>query len=823
MVRIISLIQIYLLSFTLYAQELNFRTLELADFQDTIPEKLIDDLKEKRVVLLGEQSHGDGATFEMKVMLIKQLHKRLGFNVIAFESGLYDCYKASMLSQKQPHTSISHYRDAVFPMWSETNSFSELIEYIESTRLSKNPLTIIGFDNQEGHLFEEHYFNDLKKLFLQSEISVREDTYEVVQEVFFGGGEVITSGVIDSLQFAKAIERTQEAFGRCRNTLHKKIMQQSFEGYLSAIYTDIRRTKGEKIYVQNPRDETMAENLVFLSELYPAKKIIGWGASYHFAYDLSNFQNTSISKQLIADFEAKKPQVHEKFNLDSALYNALPMGQIVKQKLSQEVYSIAFTSFDGSFKDIGDQVTYDLPKPPAQSLEYYLNQEKHDYVFVKFDSSQESMFYSSILGNIPLMVPWQKAFDGLIFIRNAYPPKQENFKNEAPHKETSRNDRSISGTIADQNGSPIPYAHIIIKGTSTGTVSNDMGEFTFKFASSYNQDTIKVTSLGFKERLLGINEIENDYPLSLTLEKHTSNLGEFVVYAEKLDPKKIIQKARNRIHANYYQEPLNQEFFYRVNEKRNDTTHFNEEAMVLTYLENGFQPTSKPYGSIYGEVLQYRNTTKNPNKYKWEGVGSLWLVFTHDLILDKNNPLHKTSAYDFTISNIVTNPSGDRVYEISFECKRPSSYTTGFGYPAPKKSHGKIYINADDYAVLRYEHCIHRKDYSSSKKKFEVKNHSHQLIQTYTAHKGRYFLNYSKQIESFEVYYPEKGTSFSQTNNYDLLMTKMKTEEPTIIRKPIEKIKQGSMPIIDHDFWSNHNFSISDKLSSTKCDSLGTK
>jgi len=57
------------------------------DFADLMPLKHI--LGSARIVMLGEATHGDGATFYAKQRLVRFLHEVMGFNVLAWEAHFF--------------------------------------------------------------------------------------------------------------------------------------------------------------------------------------------------------------------------------------------------------------------------------------------------------------------------------------------------------------------------------------------------------------------------------------------------------------------------------------------------------------------------------------------------------------------------------------------------------------------------------------------------------------------------------------------------------------------------------------------------------------
>ena len=114
------------------------------DFADF--EAFAETLKDVRVVLLGEISHGDGSSFLAKTRLVKWLHQTQGFDVLAFESGFYDCHVAWKAMRHKP--ALEAFRDGVFGVWSKSAECIELATYLRNQATSSNPLELMGFDCQ---------------------------------------------------------------------------------------------------------------------------------------------------------------------------------------------------------------------------------------------------------------------------------------------------------------------------------------------------------------------------------------------------------------------------------------------------------------------------------------------------------------------------------------------------------------------------------------------------------------------------------------------------------------------------------------------------
>ena len=86
---------------------------------------------------------------------------------------------------------------------------------------------------------------------------------------------------------------------------------------------------------------------------------------------------------------------------------------------------------------------------------------------------------------------------------------------------------SIKGIVIDQDNNPVPFASVMIKGTTMGAMADSIGIFRIEKIQVQTEIILQVSSVGYevKERLLNNEELTND--LQIQLSRHLT--GEVVV------------------------------------------------------------------------------------------------------------------------------------------------------------------------------------------------------------------------------------------------------------------------------------------------------
>ncbi|WP_396635984.1 erythromycin esterase family protein [Maribacter sp. R77961] len=785
--------------------------------QATAQEPIFDDafLSDYEIVLLGEQTHGDGSVFEKKLEMVKELHEKGGYNLLVFESGMYDNLKANQLyADKKEDASI--FKQSVGWLYSDTKVFQELLEYMET----HPKLKIMGFDSQESSLFETYFLDDLKTLCQKNNISISEETFRTVEKTLIVRDiESYVGNKKDSTALYSNIISLQNKLDKIpKKDVETKMLVQTFKSVFSDMDYMLKDLQKEKIYVQNPRDKQMAENLIFLKETYPKEKIMGWGASYHFTNRLSDFEFTPTTENYITKVfqsidsltEHKHTALQEEIDQIKELRLAVPMGQILKQKYGDKLFSLAFTSYEGTYRNFMHDNVLPILAPPENSFEKTLKKENIKEKLVVLEDS-EAKFYTSVLGYIPLYAHWNTIFDGIYYIKKMAPPVFIEYGSERELISVANTSNTINGRITDADTSAeIPYTDVYYTDTNKSTVTDAAGNFSIS-RSNNSGSYLVFSAIGYESDSIQVRELKNDQTIRLKVSTDNIVLNEAVVTAKSrpLSAEEIIKRARKNVANNYVQTPYNQRFLFKVVDySTRDTIAHGEEALIETYNKNGINGSNKAENGFFGEIQHIRNNSGkyDENLYKgigasWNGIGGLWVLFNRDIILSKANVLYRTPSYDTSIEGVV-NYERSKVYKISFVNNSPGSYSTGFGYPAPEKSNGAIYIDTENYAVLKYEHYIVRQPYVSKKSKNIIKSNLH-ITQSYKQVDGKYFINLLEMSNISNAYSTDDVVLDKYFKLESLVSNNIETENVSIIKRPLIDLKKGFKKDADDSFWDS--------------------
>lgn len=264
---------------------------DTASWQDLTP--LGNAIGKRRLVQLGESTHGSGSTNQLKTRIIKYLHQQHQFNVLAFESSTFACSR-----QFEQNTNIAAnelLRSCVFGVW-HTEEVLELFQYIKQTQQTDNPLRLAGFDVQvssfsENSASQTTFFQralpHINATLRQEVINAANDAYTLHQ---------LMNRCIDNDNSACLQIKNRHAAHKAElQRLQKAIAgQTSYLGVLAELTLlsyehaiDMRLSIAEhpgRIF--HPRDLGMATMATALAErLFPQDRIMLWAHNMHVAED----------------------------------------------------------------------------------------------------------------------------------------------------------------------------------------------------------------------------------------------------------------------------------------------------------------------------------------------------------------------------------------------------------------------------------------------------------------------------------------------------------------------------------------------------------
>lgn len=356
------------------------------DFTEFVP--LANAIGDSRIVMLGEQDHGDAAAFIAKTKIIKFLHERKGFDVLLFESDFYGF-----------NNSTDNYKESIYLMWTGCLECSGLFHYIDSCSTSDNKLIISGVDPRHVSKKTKSTYVVALKHVVDSVGGLTEKEKELLVSV--------TSNLIKKEYESDVTKGEQKEFLTILDTLRKRFNEGTFWHQEIANLAGFGRSSWDTLRTNNPRDFQMGDNLLWLvNHKFKNRKVIVWAHNFHIT---RNFRQLPKS-------------------VTSGGNDTVSMATMVSNRLINpaELYSIAFIAYSGTAGTIFSN-KYELHKPISNFYESWVNELNFKYAFTDLRSfdpnvTNDPKFLMYGTHHDPaIKVNWFNVYDGIFFIQKMFP------------------------------------------------------------------------------------------------------------------------------------------------------------------------------------------------------------------------------------------------------------------------------------------------------------------------------------------------------------------------------------------------------------------
>ncbi|MFV0471101.1 MAG: carboxypeptidase-like regulatory domain-containing protein [Paludibacteraceae bacterium] len=333
--------------------------------------------------------------------------------------------------------------------------------------------------------------------------------------------------------------------------------------------------------------------------------------------------------------------------------------------------------------------------------------------------------------------------------------------------------RTITGKVTDENNNSLSGAHVFLAKSGKSTITNGDGSFSLKTTNT--DDTLSVSNIGYETFSTRINFQNNR--LLIKLQPAVIQLNEVIV--TNLTAEEILNKAIGKIPDNYPQDEFLAKMFYRAKIYESDDS--------LVYVEETAFNQVKSYSpNFQDKTFLERNRYFNFNegaKFGIKGIGG----FDYVKIYLERGIFSKKDKYDFAP---FSKWDGRTVYVIAINNDSEKKNITT----------GKIYIDTDDLAFVRFDL---RKD------------DKHHTVQ-YKKIDGKYYLVNSTAYNTN----PRLNGGYSEVTSQMTLTNILTTFRPEDVKgifvKNEDLLRAYATQMTDTVFWRNHNTILPDSLTQKK-------
>ncbi|MBP1664151.1 MAG: hypothetical protein H6Q19_1291 [Bacteroidetes bacterium] len=280
---------------------------------------------------------------------------------------------------------------------------------------------------------------------------------------------------------------------------------------------------------------------------------------------------------------------------------------------------------------------------------------------------------------------------------------------------------SYKGVISDIiSRDKLPYASLTVENTNISTVTNADGEFLLKVPKSYTDRMVVITFLGYGSKRISLTTLHPDGN-KIELRSLPIFLPELEVVSK--DPQFLIQKMLDKRSENYCNNDMIMNAFYRETIRKKNTNVSLSEAIVEVYKQS-YNNNQTDMAALYKSRKSTDYTKLDTLVYKLMGgpFNSLYLdvmkypefVFTSDIFNNYSFRFLQTDRIDERLIYVIGFEQLKNVLEPLFN--------------------GKLYIDAESYALVRADFDMNLTDNDEATKLFIRKKPFNAVVNTTKAH-----------------------------------------------------------------------------------------